>query len=267
MDTNVFDSVIEAGAETPVTPAAENKSAKKDQANAMKLAFQKALTDDPTLTDRLHRLSDSLEVINSLGYGESGNIIVDKARTAAENKRVLASVSKCFGYRVKNVGTEPIPYTTEEWTKGEDGRWVGQKVEKVMQPGDTADLTRQYMTLLAAQPEFSFKLKNGRISRGSGVKGCRGDIKAELEAHYFAFSKEAAEAGMEINSDEVKLNVGVKNGDGKWTVKPEFAATFGYLENVNEKTRGTRKADGPKYNSGDIAANWIRSMMAGENLG
>lgn len=264
MDTNVFDTITES-VETPVTPAAENKSAKRDQTNAMKLAFQKALADDPTLNQRLHRLSDSLEVINSLSYGENGNIIVDKARTAAEGKRVLAPVSKILGYRVKNVGSEPIPYTTEEWTKDESGRWVGKKVEKVMQPGDVADLSRQYMTMLAAQPEFSFRLKNGRISRGSGAKASRGDAKAELEAHYFAFSKEAAEAGMEINSDEVKLNVGTKNGDGKWTVKPEFAATFGYLENTATKTR--RSAEDRKYTSGDVAANWVRQLMAGENLG
>ena len=268
MDTNVFDSIATPGTEAPATaPAAtaDNSEAKK-RAEEMKAAFRDAMMKDPTMASRLHSLSDSLEVVNSLGYGDSGNIVVNKERTAAEGKRVLASTSACVGYRVRNIGTTPINYTTEIWTRGEDGKWAGSRVEKVLEPSATADLPRQYMTMLAAQPEFSFRLANGSVRRGSGAKTAPNDLKAELEAHHFAFSKEAAAEGKEINSDDVKLNVGQKDAAGKWTVKPEYQETFGYLENVEEKPAGSRKSSAPKYSSSDIAANWICEMLKGNTL-
>lgn len=265
METNVFDTIATPGAEAPAAPAAAS-DANKERANAMKAAFREAMLKDPTMAARLHSMSDSLEVVNSLGYGDSGNIIVDKERTAAEGKRVLASTSACIGYRVRNIGTTPIKYFTEIWTKGEDGKWVGNRVEKALEPGATADLPRQYMTMLAARPEFSFRLANGSVRRGSVGKTAAGNLKAELEAHHFSFSKAAAAEGKEINSDDVKLNVGVKGADGKWTVKPEFTETFGYLENVEEKAGGSRKSNTPKYSSSDVAANWVCEMLKGASL-
>lgn len=268
MSENVFDTInaapVDEAVAAPATSSAANDEARAKK-NEMKQALKHALLDDKTMASRMHTLSESLEVVNSLGYGDKGNIVVDKVKSV-DGARVLKSISPCIGYRVRNCGTTPIPYDTEVWTKGEDGRWVGQQVSKVLAPGETADLPRQFMTMLAAQPEFSFKLKNGRISRGSGTKGSKGDLKAELEAHYFAFNREAAEDGKEVNSDEVKLNVGVKDAEGNWSVKPEFAETFGYLENASEKSRGGRKSEGPKYTSGDVAANWINQMIKQQKL-
>lgn len=250
-----MDGTDEAVVATPATEASNN--AKKQKLEMMKEYLKETINTDPSYKQRLHALSGSLEVVNSLGFGENGNIIVDKTKSTDEG-RTLTTTSLIVGYRVRNNSSEPIKYQTEVWTKGEDGKYVGEKVEEFIAPnGGTADLPRQYMTMLCAQPEISFQLVNGKVIRGSGAKASRGDIKAELEAYYFAFSKDI---NKEINSDEVKLNVGTKGPDGKWVVKPEFAQTFGFLENVPEKTRGSRKS-GPKYSTSDLAANYVMKMI------
>lgn len=246
--------------EAPITPApatTDAAAAKKAKLDAMKQSLRETLTEDPTFEKRLHTLSKSVEVINSLGFGESGNIIVDKAKSTKDN-RALTTTSVIVGYRVRNIGDQPIPYKTESWAQDAEGKFVAQKVEKVMAPGGYADLTRQYMTMFCAQPEISFQLANGKVIRGSGNKAARGDLRAELEAYYFSFDKDA---GLQINADEVKLNVGVKGADGKWVVKPEFVDAFGYLNNAPEKTRGAKKEAGTKFSSSDLAANYVMQML------
>lgn len=265
---NVFDQINPAVEGTPdvaTAPVAEKDSKKdaerKARIQAMKDSLHQTLQNDPTFTQRLHSLSNSLEVVNSLGYGDSGNIIVDRDKSTDGN-RALTTTSVIVGYRVRNTGDKPINYQTEAWTKDESGKYVAQKVEKVLAPGSTADLNRQYMTMLCAIPEISFQLSNGKVIRGSGKMG-NGDLKTELEAYYFSFNKSEDK---QINSDEVKLNVGVKGGDGKWTVKPEFAETFGYLENVAEKAARARKPAGEKLNASDLAANFVMQMIENSKM-
>ena len=260
MENSVFETL-----DTPVTPAAPNaegNAAKKAKLEAMKNSLKETIQSDPTFLDRMHSLSKSVEVINSLGFGDNGNIIVDKTQSSKDN-RVLTTTSVIVGYRVRNIGTTPITYTTEAWTLGADGVYVPQKVEKVLAAGGYADLTRQFMTMFCAQPEISFQLANGKVIRGAGNKASRGDIKAELEAYYFSFDKEV---GLQINSDEVKLNVGEKGADGKWVVKAEFVETFGYLNNAPVKAGRARKEGGPKFTAGDLAANYVMQMMKDASL-
>lgn len=261
-EMSVFDT-LENAAPAPAAPANTDASAaKKAKLEAMKQSLKETIHDDPTFLDRMHSLSKNVEVVNSLGFGENGNIIVDKSKSTKEN-RALTTTSVIVGYRIRNIGAEPIPYKTENWVQGEDGRYVAQKVEKVMAPGATADLTRQYMTMFCAQPEISFQLANGKVIRGSGNKAARGDIKAELEAYYFAFDKSV---DLQINADEVKLNVGEKGADGKWHVRKEFVDSFGYLENAPEKTRGAKKESGNKFTSSDLAANFVMKMIQESSL-
>lgn len=260
MENSVFETL-----DTPVTPAApaaDTSAAKKAKLEAMKQSLKETIHSDPTFLDRMHSLSQSLEVVNSLGFGENGNIIVDKTKSSKDN-RVLTTTSVIVGYRVHNCGTTPVTYTTEAWAQDAEGKYVAQKVEKVLAPGGYADLTRQYMTMLCAQPEISFQLANGKVIRGAGNKAARGDIKAELEAYYFAFDKDA---NMQINSDEVKLNVGEKGADGKWVVKAEFVETFGYLNNAPVKAGRARKEGGPKFNASDLAANYVMQLMKDASL-
>lgn len=261
---NIFNNIPESGvapAPTSTTPAQE---AKKEKIAAMKESLKMTIASDPTFIDRLRRLSNSVEVVNSLGFGESGNIIVDKSASTKDDRK-LAVTSAIVGYRVANVGEEPIKYATEVWAPDESGKYVATRAEKVLVPGATADLTRQYMTIFCAQPEISFQLRNGKIIKGSGSKGDKG-LKAELESFYFSFSKDENGNKRQINDDDVKLNVGEKVGD-KWVVKAEFVETFGYLNNPKEGGRAGRKAgSGEKFSAQDVAANYVCKLLQNEQM-
>lgn len=261
MENSVFDGIGVNAA--PVTNTEDANTAKKAKIEKMKQSLKETMKSDPTFSTRLHSLSGSLEVVNSLGFGENGNIIVDKTKTEAGN-RVLTTTSVIVGYRVKNIGSQPIQYTTEVYTQDAEGKYVGEKVAKTLVPGGYADLPRMYMTMFCAQPEISFQLANGKVIRGAGNKSKTGTIKDELEAYYFSFNKEL---DLQINSDEIKLNVGEKGADGKWVVKPEFVESFGFLNNAPVKTgRAGRKEGGPKLSASDLAANYIMQMIKESSL-
>ena len=260
---NLFNNIPAAGVEPAPAASTTASSEKKEKIQMMKEALSQTVASDPDFMNRLRRLSNSVQVLNSLGFGDSGNIIVDKGASTKDDRK-LAVTSAIVGYRVANVGTEPIKYVTEVWTLGEDGKYVATKQEKVMAPGATADLTRQYMTMFCAQPEISFQLANGKIIKGSGAKGDKG-IKAELESYYFSFSKDADGNKKQINDDDVKLNVGEKVGD-KWQVKAEFVETFGFLNNPKESGRAGRKSSGAKFSAQDVAANFVYKMIQNEQM-
>lgn len=250
---NVFSNLDTAA---PVETEKPANAARKEKIAAMKEAIKTTISEDPTFVQKLRSLSDSIEVVNTLGFGDSGNIVVDRTKT---DERSLAVTSAIVGYRVRNLGSEPIKYTTEIYAQDETGKYVGTKQEMFLAPGATADLTRQYMTMLAAIPEISFQLANGKIIRGSGAKGEK-SLKAELEAYYFSFNKDENGVKLQVNDDSVKLNVGEKV-NGKWVVKPEFVETFGFLNNPKEGRRGGRKSSGEKYNAQDMAANYINRLI------
>lgn len=245
------------------TAAVDSKKAdKKARMRKMAEILKETLSTDTSFAQRMRTLSDSVSVVNTLGYGDSGNIVVDPNSTSKQGKdRKLVSTSQIVGYRVANIGTTPIQYVTEEYAPNEAGVWEGKQVTKVLEPNATADFTRKFMTIFCSQPEISFQLVNGKIIRGSSaVKG--GDIDAELEAHYFLFNDKS----IKVNSDETKMNVAKKakqpDGSSKWVVKPEFEATFGYLNNAktsSKKSRGTK--NGPDYNPQDMAANYIQHLL------
>ncbi len=253
------------------TEVTSDKIAKKAEKNQklkeMSALLKETINADPTYVQKLKSLSNSVIVLNTLGYGEGGNIIVDEAtKNLPKEERKLVTTSQIVGYRVQNVGNTPIKYNTEEFAKNEEGVFVGTRVEKTLAPGATADLTRKYMTIFCATPEISFQLGNGKIVRGSGaVKD--NDIEGELEAHYFSFSDKT----VKVNSDTIKLNVAAKkkgaDGQPKWIVKPEFEKAFGYLNNAKAPgKRGRSASNGPKFNAQDAAANFINRLMQEHNL-
>ena len=259
-ELNTFSELPDAGNVSTNASADANNEAKKRRVEEMRSSLKATIQSDPTFIDRLHKLSESIEVVNSLGWGENGNIMVDAKNT---DGRTLQPTSAIVGYSIRNKGTEPIPYETEVWTQNEDGKFTAQKVGKVLSPGETANLTRQFMTKFCAMPEISFQLANGKVIRGSGNKAAKGDLKAELEAYYFSFNKDL---GIQVNSDDVKLNVGVRDEQtNQWHVKPEYVETFGYLENAPEKSRG-RKKTASKFNASDLAANYVMRMIRDNSL-
>lgn len=265
MAENVFDTLSTDTAEV-ATGAVDSKNdaskqARREQVAKMQQVMVESLASDPTLKDRLHKYSDSLEVVKTLGFGDKGNIVVDTKNPKREDGvRNLVPTSKICGYRIKNVGTEAIKYATKVWTKGEDGRYVGESVEKFLNPGEMADLDRYHMTALCVTPEISMKLKNGRLVRNSSAKSK--SLSEELNAHYFMFPKDS---GISVNSDEKKLNI-ADEVDGKWIVKPEFEATFGYLMNQAEKKQGRRAKANSDIGFTEVAANYMHKRILEEGL-
>jgi len=230
---------------------------KKARIDAMKKDFEQAVLNDTTLLDRKGIYSDALEVVNSLGWGDKGNIVLNPDETSEER---LLPVSKNVGYRVINNGDDAIQYQTEVWAYDEQaGKFIGTPVTKVIAPGQTADLSRMYMTMFAARPEVSFRFANGIVVKGSGSKAAKTGLKGELETYHFRFEKDEAGEKKQINDDSVKLNVGEKIG-GKWVVKQQFQEVFGFLNNDKEETK-TAKAKKLTYTAQDLAAHYVRKLM------
>ena len=256
--TNIDGDVAGVAEKAEDTERAAKKEVKKKEVQAKIAAFQKKVAD-PSFADRLKKFSGAVSVLKTLSYSDNGGLILDKAT----GKKV--PTSKIVGYRLQNISKDcEIPYITEEYTaqKAEDGsvRWVGQKVEKVLKPGEIIDLTKKYMTFFCSMPEISFELANGKIVRGPAKAST---VDEEMEAHYFAF----ADSGVTVNSDAVKVNVGkkVKAADGTvgWVVKPEHEVTFGFLNNVEKATRKAGSGTGKKsYSAQDVNANYIYELFS-----
>jgi len=240
----------------PAPEAPKTDSARKEKVQAMKAALKETVATTPDFADKLRKLSGSIEVVNTLGYGKGGNIVVDKAASTA-NDRVLKQTSAICGYRIKNIGNEAIKYTTEVWAKDASGKYVAQTVEKSFAPGQTIDLTRQFMTMFCAQPEISFTLANGKIVSGSKRKPR--DIKEELESYYFTFNKNEDGSSIQVNDDEVKLSI-----DNDGVVLPEFEETFGFFNNPKEGR--APKAKGSKFTTQDLAANYVTTLLKEQGL-
>lgn len=247
-----MDGVFGATENTaPVEATAVENQEKKAKVQAMKAALKETVQTTPDFAQKLRRLSGSIKVVNTLGAGKGGNIVVDKS--AGGEGRPLKPTSQIVGYKIQNIGTEAIEYTTEEYTKDENGKWVGNVVTKTLAPNEIVDLTRQYMTMFCAQPEISFTLANGKIVNSS--KKNAKSLKEELSAYYFSFNKDENGNSLQVNDDEVKLAVDDENG----VVKPEYEKTFGYINNPKEGRAARVK--GQKFTTQDLAANYINKML------
>jgi hypothetical protein len=253
-----MDAIFQnTGAEAPAVEATAQNTEKKAKLNAMKAAFKETVQTDPGFTEKLHRLSDSVKVLNTLGYGKGGNIVVDKSAKAAESgERQLTQTSQIVGYKLQNIGSEAIEYTTEVWQKGADGKFTSSVVTKSFAPGETIVLSRKYMTMFCAVPEISFTLANGRVSLSS--KKAK-NFDEELASYYFTFNKNEDGTTIQVNDDEVKLAIDVDN-----VVKDEYLETFGYLNNPKEAR--LPKAKGAKVTAQDLAANYVARMIAEQGI-
>lgn len=267
---NDFEKLDGQGAaeETPAVAGEKvaKNAANKERERMMVDLLKDKINNDPTFRGRHCSLSQSLTVENSLSFGDSGNLVVNKEGKAfigknGKERYPLEKTSQIVGYRVRNIGDQPIRYTTEVYKKNENGQYVGQVEDKVLEPGGFADLTRKYMTVFTCIPEISFQLANGKVMRGSSKRKAN-DLDAELEAYYFSFS----DRSIKVNSDAVKMNISTKtkteDGTVKWVVKDEFVETFGFLNNAKEaasKGEGRRKSR--DWTSQDMAANYVATLL------
>lgn len=251
---NLFETPAAVNAEVKAAPAANEE--RKAQVQVLKSALQATLAKDKDFASHVKTLSGAVRVVNSLGFGATGNIVVDKTNTT---ERAVVPTSTIVGYRIENIGSEAIPYKTCTCTKGADGLFSAEPIDAVLQPGATADLTRQYMTMFCATPEISFVLANGRLCKNNRAKAAN-STKATLEAFFFKFDKEE---NRQINDDDVKLRIADEAGKGHWVVKPEYEATFGELNNPTEKEKPARAKSGPTYDATVAAANYVYTVIMG----
>lgn len=264
-DFSRLDAVEEVGGEVKA------KGGEKAEMKQLMELFRQTVAEDPTIMQRLNSLSDKVVVVNTLGFGEGGSLIQKELAPGEEVKydengkpiRELVPTAKIVGYAIQNVGDTPINYVTEEFVKNEQGIFVGQKVEKVLAPGEKTALSRKYMTIFCSRPEIAFTLKNGKIVRKRQKQGEKAkSLDESLESHYFVFN----DPNLKVNSDAVKINIGIKkkaaDGTVKWVVKPEFEKTFGYLNNPKTAgTKGRAKAAGTKVTPQQLAANYINKLL------
>jgi len=256
---NIFSTLgdVEQQVEVKSSKAGNDK---KEQLEELKEAFKQTIATNPEFLNSLNKLSNSVEVVNTLGFGEGGNFILNKEESA-KGKREFIVVSYIVGYRIKNIGSVPIEYKTSEWSKDASGRYVEAKVVKTLYPGETADLSRKYMSMLASRPEFSFQFANGKLTI-KGINSLKSkNVNDILEGFYFRFNKEL---NLQVNDDAIKLNVGEKIND-TWVVKPEFETVFGYLNNPKEEKERTRKAS-PKFTAQDLVAHYVNKLISESNL-
>lgn len=263
LDTPVVESAegAEVATGAPSAGVSTKKLAKRAKAEKMTSLLQETIKEDPSFTSKLMTLSESIVVENTLGFGSAGGLVLNKAagpkdKNDEEHKRDLASTSKIVGYRIKNVGTQPIPYKTEVFAKNAEGEYVGTEVEKVLEAGGTADMTTKNLVLMTSAPEISMVLGNGKIIRGPANAH---SINEELSAYYFTFND-----GTKVHGDTVKLNVGKKvvmpDQTTKWVVKTDFEATFGYLNNEETSKKKVKKSD---VNVQVLHANYVRKLAEG----
>lgn len=254
---NVFDELAVGTVDVKTEAATDGK---KVALAEMKTALKKTLSSDPTFAAKAGSMADALEMVNTLGFGDSGNIIeVPGSKEAGERK--VQQVSQIVGYRVKNNSATPIPYQTDVHTEGADGKFVAEKVERVLEPGQTVDLSRANLARLCSAPEFGFRLSNGYIRQGrKKLVSDYASIEEYLASNSFSFDRVKGGGGPGVNDDEIKLNVGEKVGND-WKVKKEFLEAFGFLNNPKESTKVTRKASGKSYTTQDLAANYIQQLL------
>lgn len=265
--SNLTDGAQELNSAAPKSSKTkeETKEERSQRAKEMKNNFVETLKADPTYKERMGRWSDNIEVVNTLGFGEGNNIIVDKTQPPVMGKNgkmrsPLIPTSAIVGYRIQNVGTEPIPYKTEVYSQDEEGVYVGSLVNRTLAPGEAVDLSRMCMTMLCCTPEVSMTLKNGKIVRSSSINKDPSDIRKELESYYFQFNKDENGVEKTVHDDNVKLNVGEKI-DGKWVVKADYVETFGYLNNVKAAKKSSRRESKNEFTAQDIAAAWVMNQL------
>lgn len=267
MDSILMGAAMGAEEAPVVQNDAENVDPKKDKKREEKKirdtemanAFKNRLATDPDFRGNIHRLKDSARVINTLGYGTEGNLVLDKNAPEEYDeegklKRKVKQTSYTVGYRVMNIGNEPIEYVTIAYALNDQtGKYEGKEVTKIWEPGTHIDLPRKYMSILFSRPEFSFQLENGIMMASSGYKTAK-TVDDRLSNIYFRFNKAEDGSQIEVNDDEIKISI-----DDNGVVKPEFVEAFGDYN--NSKERKPAKKAGRKWTTQDMLANMINMMV------
>lgn len=268
-----FQQLGEANA-APINTGAEvggasPKKKSNEEEKELVANLKQTVDTDASYVEAHGKLSESLEVVNTLGFSDSGDQIHDKAASEKAGKRVLAPVGRIVGYVIKNNSKSAIPYTTYNCTPKADGTgYDAAEVQATLAPGKTAILSKRHLIQLACKPEISFQLANANLKKAPNQKIVGASLEGIEDKFYLAFNKNEDGTSVSVHNDKIKKQVGQKDGEGKWHVKPEFAAVLGFVENEKPaKERATRTA-GPKYSSRDAQSLYVAQLFAsaGQNV-
>lgn len=191
--------------------------------------------------------------------------VVPENRSAKPDKdghpklyRAIVTQSQVVGYALQNIGTKPISYATEVWTKdAETGLYVGNVFQKVFEPNTVINLTKKWTAKFAINPGFNLQFANGSIIGSIDPT----DIDATLEACYFSFSK-TQEASVHDESVKKPIFGKSKDADGNEVVfvKEEYIPTFGFL--MNPAPSAGKKDKGAKGRSeSELKAEIMRNLV------
>ena len=173
--------------------------------------------------------------------------------------RVLVPCPGNVGYEIKNNGTEPIPFKSIVSIKGEDGKWTTQEVDKVLAPGATDVIPKDYFCRMCQGIEFNNVVANGVCV----VLGSPDNLQEAFRKSYFKYS----DPNLSVNSPECKTlihDVTEVNGKKKFTVRKEYEETFGYLNNEPEKAAKKprqKAAGGVKPSRSEVTAALFRKAL------
>lgn len=256
---NAQVNVPEAG----TVVASEKKSRKSADEVALEENLKQTVATDEEYVKEHGTLSDSIEVLNTLGFSDVGDQIFDKAASEAAGSRKLAAVGRIVGYIVKNNSKQAIPYTTYQCTKKADGTgYDAQEVQATLAPGKKAILSKRHLIIMASQPAISFKLANAVLRKAPNQKIVGAKPEDVENLFFLAFEKGEDGKSVSVHSDKVKKQIGEKNADGKWLVKPEYAEVLGFVENEKVKEARVKGAAGPKYTSRDAQALYVAKLFS-----
>lgn len=216
--------------------------------------------NDPQFQESLNKYSENIEVIGALGFGDSGNFMVDKLKPVKDNgKANLVPTSEILGYIVVNHGTEAIPYRATNWKKNEEtGEYEAVTEQAMFEPGVPTRFTKSELALMSSIAEISHRFRNGILK----VKNASSKSFDELiNSYFFNFSKDKNEDGntftRSVHDDEFKKAIAKKDADGKWHVKEEYLDKFGYLENPDAQAANGSAKGKKKYTAQEVSANYI----------
>lgn len=186
----------------------KNKNDKADKpAKPAKDTVTKADTDRADVvstidnSEELGKLSDSVALVSVLG--DPSDIDTAKIKQVSDDgkeEEITSRLPRAVGYRIKNIGTEPIPYfqfgLTDNFSHSDRLNHNDEYTEVTLAPGEEATLTVYETAVLIATPEF-----NGRFTGGD----------TPVSAHFAqSGNKEGAETTSE-NSTRVRFLVSVPN--------------------------------------------------------
>ena len=234
-----------------------------------------ALEKNEAIQENIGCLSDSIEVLHTLGYGGK-TVPKERVKGIKDNlgniiqPRLVESVSCIVGYIIRNVGDTAINYMTELFSfNDKTGRYEGERICKVLEPGGITQISKMYFNLLLFMPEFNGACANGKLVCGGGghaaMSNADDEIMRELNKFYFTFS---GNQRVHDSVSGIKLAIAREITDETthskhWCVTSKYIDTFGNLNNKKKTTYKVNPSPMGFSNASDMAA-YMRKSGGGE---